>query len=245
MAERVQRRWQPDWRLWLLAFLLLPVLVGLGIWQLDRAGEKEAMLARWNQQLQSGSWPQALDAGLTDGQPVELRGHYRADHQWLLDNRTRDGRPGYEVLTLFEPEAGPPVLVNRGWLQAPRRRDELPGLVTPRDTVTIRARVADYPTPPVLEQTRPESDWPRRVQALHPDEVRQQAPQAIDRLLRLEDPAQPGAYRADFAPNLMGPQTHYGYAAQWFTMAAVLVVLTIVASYRKQQGQDQDDAGND
>jgi cytochrome oxidase assembly protein ShyY1 len=37
----------------------------------------------------------------------------------------------------------------------------------------------------------------------------------------------------------MGPQTHYGYAAQWFSLAAALIILTVVASYRKT-GNDDD-----
>ncbi|MGM0571288.1 MAG: SURF1 family cytochrome oxidase biogenesis protein, partial [Pseudomonadota bacterium] len=46
---------------------------------------------------------------------------------------------------------------------------------------------------------------------------------------------QPGAFRADWEPDMMGPQTHYGYALQWFSLAAALIILTIIASYRKQE----------
>ncbi|WP_165857195.1 SURF1 family protein [Marinobacter sp. JSM 1782161] len=240
----MQRQWKPDWRLWLLAILLLPLLIGLGTWQLGRAGEKKALLASWDRQLASGDWPATLQAGLHTGQPVVLTGRYRTGHDWLLDNRTRDGASGYEVLTLFKPDVGPPVLVNRGWVLAPRRREERPAIETPAQTVTIRARVADFPTPPVLGETRPENGWPRRVQALHPETVRREASRVIDRLVRLEDPNQPGAYRADFALDLMGPQTHYGYAVQWYSLATALVVLTLVASFRKQEGHAQDDDGN-
>ena len=33
----------------------------------------------------------------------------------------------------------------------------------------------------------------------------------------------------------MGAQTHYGYALQWFSLALALVVLTVIASYRKTE----------
>lgn len=218
------------------------MLLGLGIWQVQRAGEKQMLLAQWDRQLEEGDWPETRQQGLTQGQPVQLSGQYDARHSWLLDNRTRDGRSGYEVLTLFRPAAGPPVLVNRGWLPAPQRRSQLPEMGTPPGQVMIRARVADFPTPPVLAETPAENGWPRRVQALHPDEVRAYAPQAIEQMLRLEDPAQPGAFRADWAPDLMGPQTHYGYALQWFSLAAALAILTVVASFRRENVQD--DHGN-
>ncbi|WP_148861009.1 SURF1 family protein [Marinobacter fonticola] len=244
MSERGRSRWrwQPDWRLWVFAAVLFPLLLGLGIWQVQRAGEKEAMLAQWDQQLKEGDWREVLDSGLTTGQPVQVNGHYDPRAVWLLDNRTRDGRSGYEVLTLFHPLAGPPVLVNRGWLPGPRRRSQLPAVDTPPGRLLIRARVADYPTPPVLADTPAESGWPRRVQALQPDAVREWAPQAIEQVLRLENPAQPGAFRADWAPDLMGSQTHYGYALQWFSLAAALAILTIVASFRR--GKAQDEHGN-
>lgn len=242
MSERGQRRWQPDWRLWLFAALLFPVLLGLGTWQVQRAGEKQVLLAQWDRQMQAGDWPKILDNGLTTGQPVQISGHYDPRYIWLLDNRTRDGRSGYEALTLFRPIAGPPVLVNRGWLPAPQRRSRLPQFETPSGRSLIRARVADFPTPPVLADTPSETGWPRRVQALHPDEVRELAPNAVERMLRLEDPAQPGAFRADWAPDLMGPQTHYGYALQWFSLAAALAILTVVASFRR--GKEQDEHGN-
>lgn len=243
MRERGGRRWRPDWRLWLFAALLFPVLLGLGIWQVQRAGEKSTLLAQWDQQLEEGDWPHTLDRGLTMGQPVELSGHYDPRYVWLLDNRTRDGRSGYEVLTLFQPASGPVVLVNRGWLPAPERRSQLPQVETPPERVQIRARVADYPTPPVLADTPEENGWPRRVQALHPDDVQQVAPDVIGRMLRLDNPAQPGAFRADWAPDLMGPQTHYGYALQWFSLATALAVLTVVASFRRERSQDEDGNG--
>jgi cytochrome oxidase assembly protein ShyY1 len=62
-------------------------------------------------------------------------------------------------------------------------------------------------------------------------------------VVRLSGPEQPGAYLADWAPDMMGPQTHYGYALQWFSLAAALVILTVVASYRKTGANDDNDNG--
>jgi cytochrome oxidase assembly protein ShyY1 len=33
----------------------------------------------------------------------------------------------------------------------------------------------------------------------------------------------------------MGPATHYGYAVQWLSLAVVLLVLSVVASFRKPE----------
>jgi cytochrome oxidase assembly protein ShyY1 len=219
--------------------LFLPLLIVLGFWQLDRAGEKQVMLEQWQKQSGNLDWPAHIEAGLEVGQPVTVSGQY-GESTWLLDNRTRDGAAGYEVLTLFRPDQGEPLVVNRGWVLAPRRRDELPGITTPREAVILSGRLNEFPEPPVLmEGSAEQTGWPRRVQALKEQDVEAPGVSVSPLILRLGGQDQPGAYRADWAPDYMGPQTHYGYATQWFSLALALVILTAVASYRKT-GNDND-----
>ncbi|SFR65853.1 Cytochrome oxidase assembly protein ShyY1 [Marinobacter daqiaonensis] len=233
------RTWVFDWRLLLFAGVFLPLLLGLGTWQLSRAEEKKELLAQWSDPSETEAWGNLSESAGKAGRPVIAAGEY-SRYSWLLDNRTRDGVPGYEVLTLFYPRQGPSVVVNRGWVKAERRRSELPAVGIPAGPVEIRGRIAGYPEPPVLAGAAAGADtgsegWPRRVQALPREIVAKQAPEVADRILRLENPAQPGAFRADWEPDMMGPQTHYGYALQWFSLAVALIILTIIASYRKQE----------
>lgn len=227
------RQWRFDWRLLLFSGLFLPLLVSLGFWQLERAQEKKTQLLQWEKQSSELSWPGHIAAGPESGQPVTLSGRY-GDSTWLLDNRTRDGAAGYEVLSLFQPHEGKPLVINRGWVLAPRRRDELPTISTPAGDLEISGRLSKYPEPPVLMQTSENQDqWPRRVQSLTKLDVEKLKPSVAPLILRLKGPDQPGAYRADWAPDRMGPQTHYGYAFQWFSLALALVILMLIASYRK------------
>lgn len=220
--------------------LFLPLLIVLGVWQLDRAGEKQAMLEQWQQHSDSLDWSVHTAAGLEAGQPVTVSGQY-GERTWLLDNRTRDGAAGYEVLTLFRPDQGKPLVVNRGWVLAPRRRDELPQITTPAEIVVLSGRLSEYPEPPVLmADSTEETGWPKRVQTLKEEDVETPGGSVSPLVLRLDGRDQPGAYRADWAPDYMGPQTHYGYATQWFSLALALVILTAVASYRKT-GNDNDE----
>ncbi len=240
MSEPEPRRrvWRADWRLLLFAGTLLPVLVGLGFWQLERAAEKTELLNQWEEPAGARAWEEIAEGTPPTGQPVILSGRYRST-TWLLDNRTRDGVPGYEVLSLFEPERGLPVVVNRGWVPAERRRSQLPDIATPDGKVRLLARVADYPEPPVLAEEgaadQPDTGGPQRVQALSRQRAADREPAVAGRILKLDDSGQAGAFRADWEPDMMGPQTHYGYALQWFSLAAALIILTIIASYRKQE----------
>lgn len=227
------RRWHFDWRLLVFSGLLLPLLVTLGFWQLDRAAEKQAQMDRWQQESEVLTWSAQLTEGLEEGQPVEVRGRYSDRHHWLLDNRTRDGRPGYEVLTIFYPRAGRPVVVNRGWVAALDRRQQLPEIPTPESEVVLAGRLSEFPEPPVLAGSASETGWPKRVQALSPEQARDTEKELADMVIRLASPGQSGAFTADWAPDRMGAQTHYGYAAQWFSLALALVVLTLIASYKK------------
>lgn len=221
----------------------LPLLVCLGIWQLNRAEEKQVLLDQWQQESQNLNWPEQVASGLDNGRPVTVTGLY-GERSWLLDNRTRDGMAGYEVLTAFYPLQGPPVLVNRGWVAAPRTRNELPDVTPPDGVFSLTGRVGPYPEPPVLSsETAPEKGWPRRVQMLPGSVARVEIANLPAAIIRLQGSEQPGAYRADWKPDLMGPQTHYGYATQWFALAAVLTILSVVASYRKTGSNNDNDNG--
>lgn len=231
-----RRKWCPNWKIWTFSLILLPVLCGLGVWQFDRGREKEALLQQWRTQTEQ---PLAALRAPRWGQPLRASGRYDRHFQWLLDNRTRDGQPGYEVLDLFHAEDGQSLVVNRGWVPAPGSRSILPAITTPSGAVTIRARVAGYPEPPMLGGRRAEAGWPKRVQALKPEDVRDQTGRAAAYVVRLEDADQPGAFRVDWPILRMGPARHFGYSVQWFLMALVLLGMTIWVSFRKVSDDDE------
>jgi cytochrome oxidase assembly protein ShyY1 len=102
------------------------------------------------------------------------------------------------------------------------------------------SRPVQLPDSQSNQQGQEKTGWPRRVQALKEEDVETPGVSVSPLVLRLDGRDQPGAYRADWAPDYMGPQTHYGYATQWFSLALALVILTVAASYRKT-GNDNDD----
>ena len=116
---------RPGWLPSILVLLLMPGLVSLGFWQLQRGEEKRQLLASFE------ALRQAEPIGLEQLEPmrdpayrrVHLRGHFDPEHSLLLDSRIRDGHAGVELLQPFYDQAsGLWVLLNRGWLPWPDRR---------------------------------------------------------------------------------------------------------------------------
>src|SRR5574341_1242993 len=91
--------------------------IALGNWQTRRASEKLALAAQQ--------------------QRIVVHGEFMPQHTVLLDNKVRHARAGYEVVTPLRLAQGIHVLVNRGWIEAPPRREELPAVPTPSGRVRV------------------------------------------------------------------------------------------------------------
>src|SRR6202034_3263269 len=77
---------------------------------------------------------------------VRLQGSYDGAHQFLLDNMSHNGQPGYEVLTPLRLNDGRIVVVNRGFVPLTASRRQLPDVridVTAPQTPT--GRLDDLP----------------------------------------------------------------------------------------------------
>ena len=115
---------RPAWLLSHLAVLLLVItLINLGLWQLRRLDEKQAL----NDTIESRSDEPVVDIGeliaadadygagdSVDYRSVSANGVYQADDEVLVHNRTLDGSPGRWVLTPLLLADGTAVVVNRG-----------------------------------------------------------------------------------------------------------------------------------
>src|SRR3990167_2340670 len=155
--------------------VLLALLLALGGWQLQRADEKSALLASQEARRQAPAQPigeleRSADPAF---QRVLLRGYFDGEHSLLLDNRTRDGRVGVELLQPFyDQPSGLWLLLNRGWLPWPDRRTPV-AFSTPAGALQLQAWIyvapggsfqlqADPPgnaRPPLLTPLAPGGLW--------------------------------------------------------------------------------------
>jgi cytochrome oxidase assembly protein ShyY1 len=215
----------------LLVAALLPVLVMLGFWQLDRAADKRRCHDRYVERLSLPPQEFPADLAGADFLRVRLDGGYRAEEQYLVDNRVRDGRPGYWVVTRFLADDGRVYLVNRGWVAAPARRDELPRVPAPAGRLRLMGVVwPDTGLPPLLAPDPWPASWPKRVQRLDVARMAGEGEAVVAAEVRLE-PGQPGVLAAAPLAVDFAPQRHQGYAVQWFGLAVVLAVGYLVFGY--------------
>lgn len=223
-------QWQTEWKSVTFVLLMLPVLIALGLWQMERAQEKRSILAAFEAR-------QALPVvALSDLPPpewenyrrVKVVGRFDAQRYWLIDNQIRDGRFGYEVVALFYPAEGPALLVNRGWLPGDVSRRELPELIAPAGDVTIEGEIYRSSINPLHRGPRASEDsWPRRIQGI----TAQQAAASIGEpllpfTLRLAEHSVAALSVKRMIINVQ-PEKHTAYAVQWFAMALALMLLFV------------------
>lgn len=228
-GARAMSAFRPGWLPSLLVLMLFPTLIGLGFWQLARAEEKRELLAvHQAQQLATPIAIAELENHATLAYVrVKLQGYFDAQHSFLLDNRTRDGQAGVEVLQPFHDQAsGLWLLLNRGWLPWPDRRIT-PTFATPDTPLRLQASVyVSLGDGLQLQQGPQGSAWPRLLSAVKPDEIwRQLGRVGLSHEVRLAPG--PGSFRVDWPVIAMSPDKHLGYAFQWFALATALLGLFI------------------
>ena len=222
-----------------ITIVLFGILLSLGFWQLDRAGQKRLLLAEYNAGARATVL--RLDAGVRSVTGLQYQfasatGHFDAEHQFLLDNRTHEGVAGYEVLTpLILRDAAVGVLVNRGWIPLGVSRQALPQIPVGRGERTVTGRLKE----PALkgftlgdEEIR--RGWPYRVQRVDINRLAGELGYPLLPLELLLDPGQPDGYVRDWHPLMtFGPERNVGYAVQWFGLAAALIVIYLAVNLRK------------
>ncbi len=226
----------------IFAVTMTPLLLGLGYWQLNRADEKQALIEQRVKGDQAETTQltalagadedsQALSAEVWNYKKIKVRGHYDNNLYVLLDNRTRNGKVGYEVINFFRADNGRALWVNRGWIKAPLYRDQWPEIESVTGDVSITGTLyfqqdQSYTLAPQQFTDR----WPRRIQRFDIHELNVEPEHELYPFtVRLTDDEQPGALQTGWRIPKMSPEKHFGYAIQWFSLAAVLVVMTIIA----------------
>jgi len=227
--------------------LVFPLLLGLGLWQMERAAAKQALVEQRASSELVASLQLHGGGSLSEAdryRPAQVRGRYMAEQQWLLDNRVYRGQPGYHVFTPFRiaGEDAPTLLVNRGWVAVGASREYLPALPVTEQPVTLTGRldspasvglvVGEVPLQSVADKVL--------VQSLDIAALAAARGMPLMRYALVIDDGQPGGLQYDWSPiPEMGPEKHLGYAVQWFGLAVALLIIFVGVNTRRDGGDGE------
>jgi surfeit locus 1 family protein len=170
-------------------------------------------------------------------QRVSVIGRFDAEHQFLLDNRTYEGKAGYEVLTPLERPDGRVALVDRGWVPFSGLRDRLPGVaLKTHDVVTVSGRADKLPSAGLASgraAPEPRGGWPKVTSYPSMSELSGALGRPLEPQIVLLDAKEPDGYVRDWHPSGIQPIRHWSYAIQWWSFAALALVAWVILSTRK------------
>lgn len=233
-------RFKPNLVLSLMAVCLLGLFLSLGTWQLGRAGEKHALL----QTLEMRTLESVTDlpANLQDieqwrHRKVRVSGRFDQSHQFLLDNQIRHGRVGVQVLTPLKiANRDQAVLVERGWLPMGPDRTKLPDIAVESNMISINGSVHVPYKGGIRLGTMDEQQvlWPRLVQYIDFEEMSDRLGYPLLPMTIRLDPNAPHGYLREWQTvSLFTPDRHIAYAIQWYSLAAVVLVIYLALSFKR------------
>lgn len=216
---------------WLGAAITIAVTLALGNWQLDRAAQKVAIQTALEVEgrkpvVDTRSLLAAAEKTRFVQQRAALQGNWVADKTVFLDNRQMNAKVGFFVVTPLQLQGSRDViLVQRGWIQRNfEDRALLLRIETPAGLVSVEGRIAPQPGK-LYELGAPSTGAIRQNLDLEQFRAESGLP-LLPVVLQQNGPASEGLLREWSAPNL-GVDKHYGYAFQWFGLAALVALLTL------------------
>lgn len=219
----------PRTRFWTVTFAAagtVALTASLGVWQLSRAAQKQALEAGIAERgamaaldaatvlSANGAWESLLH------RMVRLKGHWMPEASVFLDNRPMAGRSGFILVTPLRISGdGRALLVQRGWV--PRNfqdRSQVPEVPTLAGEVEVVGRLA--PPPSRLFELGA-SEQGRIRQNLDIDSLAKETGLELLPLSVLQSGASAEGLLREWPRFESASHKHHAYAAQWFAMSAV------------------------
>lgn len=229
----------------LAAIAVISGCAWLAHWQVERAGEKREIIARWHDRAPMPL--STLEPPYSLPQPVSGVGIWDGSRQILLDNKIRDQRMGVHVLTPLVLPDGRLFLVNRGWAAWPSRSAQLPDPHLPDspseygDPAALEAEIQGVlNTPPGtgirLGETRIENGeaWPLLATYFDRHLLVERLGEALQPAVVQLDPRHPAHLTGEaWKVVTFGPDRHIGYALTWISIAVVVAAIWLVLTVRQ------------
>jgi surfeit locus 1 family protein len=243
----------------LVALLFAALFVRLGIWQLARRQERQALNARIESRMRQVAV--TLDRLPSDTselayRTVRVQGTLDYGREFALTSRSYEGAPGVYILTpLRVAGTDTAVLLNRGWVYSPdgasvelarwRTERAVPGADSAADEVAILPVLAYARSyPPSLARPIGVRDRPHAVTALDHAQLARRLPYPLAPyyLIAIPEQAPKADSPARIAQSALDEGPHLSYAVQWFSFAAIAVVGVGVLVW-SEEGKRKEESG--
>ncbi|MCF7453963.1 SURF1 family protein [Vibrio sp. A1-1] len=227
-----------------LTVVVFSLLVKLGFWQLERGQEKQALeqaiLARADsayqtlgEVLEENDWRE----GSILGKKVEANVVPQAFPVILLDNQTHQGNVGYlafQIVSMSD-ESGTYALLELGFVEGIADRSILPTVTTLEVSTFISGRMYRKSANPLSSELMPEVGDAIRVQNLNIVQLNQLLNIELMPAVLQPDNLKNWPYDFPWNPLPLNSAKHFGYSIQWFSMAGVFLLLTLIVFVRWQR----------
>ena len=220
----------------------LIILIGLGVWQLQRLEWKETLIDRLMTRAEAPAEslpPGDLTLEEWEFRMVSMSGHFLHEQEMFLLNRSLNGNPGLHIITPFrrtDVPNGPIVLVNRGWVpfagkEASLRSD---GLIAGEITVEGLVRF-QRPITGLQRVFLPENEPQNNVwYAIDKGQMAEFIEEPVVNFYVVDGNNQvPGQFPVGKQWTLDIRNNHLEYALTWFFMALALSVIYVM--FHRQQ----------
>jgi surfeit locus 1 family protein len=219
-----------------LSAAALAVLIGLGVWQLQRLQWKEGLIAEI--EARTKAEPISLGEAVMRARAGEDVSYVRVRLDGQLDNgkerylfAVSDGTPGWHVITPLTTPEGEVVLIDRGFVPdafrnpASRPQGELTDAVTVTGLVLPPEIQGLFIPDNQIDQNR--WFW-RDLSAMAKSMFGGSTKDAAPFFLEAERSDIPGGWPLGGQARLDLPNNHLQYAITWFALALCLVVIYVI-----------------
>jgi surfeit locus 1 family protein len=236
----VSLRFRPRWYWILIALGAVLLFTRLGFWQWQRGEFHRAQ----RQEFTRGDAPpiEATADSLTHlprYTRVRVAGTLDAARQFLLENISHQGAPGYEVLTVLTLGDGSRLLVDRGWVPFSGYREQTPEVTFDPATVPpfLTGRLSLPPAAGLASGRVPPSTagpWPRLASFTTIEQLSASYGAPLLPVLLLLDAGTGPGYLRDWQPPGIPPERNFSYAIQWWSFAVLALALLVGLNLKRR-----------
>ena len=232
-------KFRPTWVGTLVTICCIPLFIKLGLWQYNKAEQKQALQVQYDAGKQVQAEPIPSDLSKPDElryKQIQVSGQYVKQYQILLDNQVEGEAAGYHVITPLKLDGKNEwVLVDRGWIVASNKHADLPQVDVPEGAQTVLGQIwvpskKFYTLGP---QQTVQGQWQVLWQNMDLAAYAKAAPAKVLPIVIRMSPDNSGG----FVRNWIRPDdrivTHLGYAYQWFGFAFAAFAIYFFVGFRR------------